>query len=120
MANLIVVTRDGSEKAIEAQPGLSVMEIIREHGFEVGGLCGGAIAVGISDLLADIDRDLEGGEGRFRQPCLDQQRLHAGAPAVMQQMQLVLDVGRILASEAGPLGIGAVAVYAVTGQELQP
>ncbi len=42
MAKMIVVTRDGTEKEIEGQSGLSVMEIIRDAGFdELLALCGG-------------------------------------------------------------------------------
>jgi 2Fe-2S ferredoxin len=42
MAKLVVVTRDGTEKEVEAQAGLSVMEIIRDAGFdELLALCGG-------------------------------------------------------------------------------
>ncbi len=42
MAKLVVVKRDGSEESVEAQAGLSVMEIIRDAGFdELLALCGG-------------------------------------------------------------------------------
>ncbi|MCC7393794.1 MAG: 2Fe-2S iron-sulfur cluster binding domain-containing protein [Sphingomonadaceae bacterium] len=42
MAKLIVVTRDGTEKVIEGDTGLSVMENIRDAGFdELLALCGG-------------------------------------------------------------------------------
>jgi ferredoxin, 2Fe-2S len=42
MAQLTVISRDGSEKTIDAQVGLSVMEIIRDAGFdELLALCGG-------------------------------------------------------------------------------
>jgi ferredoxin, 2Fe-2S len=42
MAKLVVVTRDGTEKEVEGQAGLSVMEIIRDAGFdELLALCGG-------------------------------------------------------------------------------
>ncbi len=42
MAKLVVVSRDGTEKEIEGQSGLSVMEIIRDAGFdELLALCGG-------------------------------------------------------------------------------
>ena len=42
MAKLVVVTRDGTEKTVEGQAGLSVMEIIRDAGFdELLALCGG-------------------------------------------------------------------------------
>ncbi|MDG5488014.1 2Fe-2S iron-sulfur cluster-binding protein [Sphingomonas sp. FW199] len=42
MPKLIVVTRDGTEHPVDATPGLSVMEVIRDHGFdELLALCGG-------------------------------------------------------------------------------
>jgi ferredoxin, 2Fe-2S len=42
VAKLVVVKRDGSEQEIEGQSGLSVMEIVRDAGFdELLALCGG-------------------------------------------------------------------------------
>jgi ferredoxin, 2Fe-2S len=42
MPQLIVVTRDGEERTVEGEVGLSVMEIIRDNGFdELLALCGG-------------------------------------------------------------------------------
>lgn len=42
MPNLIVVTREGEETVVEAQKGLSVMELIRDAGIdELLALCGG-------------------------------------------------------------------------------
>ncbi|WP_324749479.1 2Fe-2S iron-sulfur cluster-binding protein [Sphingomonas sp. LY54] len=42
MVKIIVTTRDGTETEIEGEAGLSVMEVIREHGFdELLALCGG-------------------------------------------------------------------------------
>jgi 2Fe-2S ferredoxin len=43
MANLTVINRSGVATTIPAQPGLSVMEIIRDGGFdELLALCGGS------------------------------------------------------------------------------
>src|ERR1700676_5567740 len=43
MTKLVVITRDGRQRIIEAQPGLSVMEIIREAGIDdILALCGGS------------------------------------------------------------------------------
>jgi 2Fe-2S ferredoxin len=56
MAQLIVVTRDGTEKAIEAQAGLSVMEIIRDAGFdELLALCGGCCSCATCHVHIDAD-----------------------------------------------------------------
>lgn len=42
MPKLIVITREGEERAVEADSGLTVMENIRDNGFdELLALCGG-------------------------------------------------------------------------------
>lgn len=42
MTTITVVARDGSEKQVEAADGLSLMEVIRDEGFdELLALCGG-------------------------------------------------------------------------------
>ena len=42
MAEIFVTSRDGTETALKAQPGMSVMEIIRDGGIdELLALCGG-------------------------------------------------------------------------------
>ena len=42
MAKLIVVTREGEERELDGEPGLSVMEVIRDGGIdELLALCGG-------------------------------------------------------------------------------
>lgn len=42
MPKLIVVDRQGAERAVEGESGLSVMEVIRDNGFdELLALCGG-------------------------------------------------------------------------------
>jgi len=54
MPKLIVVSRDGSEKEIEAQAGLSVMEIIRDAGFdELLALCGGCCSCATCHIHLD-------------------------------------------------------------------
>jgi ferredoxin, 2Fe-2S len=54
MAKLIVVTRDGTEKEIEGQAGLSVMEIIRDNGFdELLALCGGCCSCATCHIHID-------------------------------------------------------------------
>lgn len=43
MPKLIVVTREGEQREVEGEAGLTVMEIIRDNGFdELLALCGGA------------------------------------------------------------------------------
>jgi ferredoxin, 2Fe-2S len=54
MAKLIVVKRDGSEDSVEAQSGLSVMEIIRDAGFdELLALCGGCCSCATCHIHVD-------------------------------------------------------------------
>ncbi len=67
MPRLIVVTRDGTEHEVEAKTGMSVMENIRDNGFdEVLALCGGCcscatchvhIADGWDDKMAPVSED---------------------------------------------------------------
>lgn len=52
MAELIVVTRDGSEQAIEAENGLSLMEVIRDAGIdEMLALCGGCCSCATCHII---------------------------------------------------------------------
>ncbi len=54
MAKLIVVSRDGSEKLVEGQAGLSVMEIVRDNGFdELLALCGGCCSCATCHIHVD-------------------------------------------------------------------
>ena len=54
MAKLIVVTRDGTETEIEGQEGLSVMEVIRDGGFdELLALCGGCCSCATCHVHVD-------------------------------------------------------------------
>jgi ferredoxin, 2Fe-2S len=54
MAQLIVVQRDGTELALAAQQGLSVMEIIRDGGVdELLALCGGCCSCATCHVHVD-------------------------------------------------------------------
>lgn len=54
MPKLVVVTRDGSERAVEGEIGLSVMEVIRENGFdELLALCGGCCSCATCHVQVD-------------------------------------------------------------------
>ena len=54
MPRLTIVTRDGSEHEVEGETGLSVMEIIREHGFdELLALCGGCCSCATCHVHVD-------------------------------------------------------------------
>lgn len=54
MAKLIVVNRSGEEQTVEAENGLSVMEIIRDNGFdELLALCGGCCSCATCHVYVD-------------------------------------------------------------------
>ncbi len=54
MAKLVVVSRDGTEKILEAEDGLSVMEIIRDGGIdELLALCGGCCSCATCHVHVD-------------------------------------------------------------------
>ncbi|MGC1271499.1 MAG: 2Fe-2S iron-sulfur cluster-binding protein [Croceibacterium sp.] len=67
MPKLTVVTRDGEERTVEAASGLTVMEAIRDNGFdELLALCGGCCSCAtchvhvdpaFADLLPPITED---------------------------------------------------------------
>jgi 2Fe-2S ferredoxin len=54
MPNLTVVTRDGTEKSVSGEEGLSVMEVIRDNGFdELLALCGGCCSCATCHVHVD-------------------------------------------------------------------
>lgn len=54
MAKLIVVNREGEERTVDASGGLSVMEIIRDNGFdELLALCGGCCSCATCHVYVD-------------------------------------------------------------------
>lgn len=54
MPKLIVVNRDGAEQEVEATAGLSVMEVIRDNGFdELLALCGGCCSCATCHVYVD-------------------------------------------------------------------
>ena len=54
MPKLIVVTRDGTEHEVEGDAGLSVMEVIRDAGFdELLALCGGCCSCATCHVHVD-------------------------------------------------------------------
>ena len=54
MPKLVVITRDGSEKTVDGDVGLSVMEVIRENGFdELLALCGGCCSCATCHVHVD-------------------------------------------------------------------
>ena len=56
MPKLIVTTRDGAVQELDGQPGLSVMEIIRDGGVdELLALCGGCCSCATCHVYVDAD-----------------------------------------------------------------
>jgi 2Fe-2S ferredoxin len=56
MAHITVVSRSGAERTIEATPGLSVMQNIRNGGFdELLALCGGCCSCATCHVYVDPD-----------------------------------------------------------------
>lgn len=56
MTKLVIVNRAGEEKTIDAANGLSVMEVIRENGFdEMLALCGGCCSCATCHVHIDPD-----------------------------------------------------------------
>ena len=54
MPKLIVVTREGQESTVEGETGLSVMEVIRDNGFdELLALCGGCCSCATCHVHVD-------------------------------------------------------------------
>ena len=54
MARITIVTRNGSERSVEATAGLSLMEIIRENGVdELLALCGGCCSCATCHVYVD-------------------------------------------------------------------
>ncbi|KFG89255.1 Ferredoxin [Sphingobium herbicidovorans NBRC 16415] len=54
MPKLIVVNRSGEEQAVEGDNGLSVMEVIRDNGFdELLALCGGCCSCATCHVYVD-------------------------------------------------------------------
>lgn len=56
MPKLVVVNREGEEKEVEAESGISVMENIRDNGFdELLALCGGSCSCATCHVFVDSD-----------------------------------------------------------------
>ena len=56
MPKLIVVTREGEEREIDGEAGLSVMEVIRDAGIdEILALCGGCCSCATCHIHVDPD-----------------------------------------------------------------
>jgi 2Fe-2S ferredoxin len=54
MPKMIVVTREGTETTVEGETGLTVMEVIRDNGFdELLALCGGCCSCATCHVYVD-------------------------------------------------------------------
>ena len=57
MATLQVVDRDGVEHAVEAKPGLKVMEVLRELDYGVAAICGGMCSCATCHIYVEKGMD---------------------------------------------------------------
>ena len=55
MPILIFVNSEGTEKSVEAENGLSVMEIARDNDLDIEGTCGGSISCCTCHVIIDKD-----------------------------------------------------------------
>ena len=55
MPRLIFVNSEGTEKSVEAENGLSVMEIARDNDLGIEGTCGGSISCCTCHVIIDKD-----------------------------------------------------------------
>lgn len=54
MPTLVIITRDGRDRAVQADAGLSVMEIVRDSGIdEMQALCGGSCSCATCHVYID-------------------------------------------------------------------
>ena len=53
MPSVIFVKRDGSEVTVEADAGLSIMEIGRDNGIGIEGTCGGSLSCATCHVVVD-------------------------------------------------------------------
>ena len=53
MARITVVDRDGKEHAVDAKPGLKLMEILRELDYGVAAICGGLCSCATCHVYID-------------------------------------------------------------------
>jgi|TARA_X000001036_G_scaffold267523_1_gene248361 2Fe-2S ferredoxin len=55
LPRLIFVNSEGTEKSVEAENGLSVMEIARDNDLDIEGTCGGSISCCTCHVIIDKD-----------------------------------------------------------------
>ena len=56
MATITVITREGEERDVQSEDGLSVMEVIRDNGFdELLALCGGCCSCATCHVHVDAE-----------------------------------------------------------------
>ena len=55
MPKLIFINSDGDENSIDAENGLSIMEVARDHDLGIEGTCGGSISCCTCHVVIDED-----------------------------------------------------------------
>ena len=72
MPRLIFVNSEGTEKSVEAENGMSVMEIARDNDLDIEGTCGGSISCCTCHVIIDKDWfSLVGGPNPDEEDMLD-------------------------------------------------
>jgi ferredoxin, 2Fe-2S len=73
MPTITIVNRSGQEKTVEGEAGLSVMEVIRDHGFdELLALCGGSCSCATCHVWVDTAwQQATGGPNEDEEDLLD-------------------------------------------------
>ena len=89
MPQLIVTTRDGTEHAVTGAAGLSVMEVIRDHGFdELLAMCGGSCSCATCHVyVADADLARLGPVGPDENELLDSSEHRAAGSRLSCQLR---------------------------------
>jgi 2Fe-2S ferredoxin len=53
MPTMIFVERDGTERAVDAPIGLSILEVAHKHGIDIEGACEGSLACSTCHVIID-------------------------------------------------------------------
>ena len=94
MPKLIVVDRSGNEKTIEAREGNSVMEAIRDNGFdELLALCGGCCSCATCHVVVEEDwRGLVGAASGDEDDLLDSSDHRTAGSRLSCQIMMTADL----------------------------
>jgi ferredoxin, 2Fe-2S len=97
MANIHVIGLDGAEKVIPAKAGMSLMEAIRDHGFdELLALCGGCCSCATCHVFVEAGPDsMIHGQGEDENDLLDSSEHRQPNSRLACQIALTQDMDSI-------------------------